>query len=386
MAKDSTGLPTNVAADLKTGVKPLHRHVGEARPLEADGSCSHHLLVRDGNSTDCILPQRIDVGKHYIMTGGPEAIREPFEDMVSRASSFGRYMFDLSAMPVVEELFAGPKFQRAAKGVCPPSKQVLDPFQYNFILSVPGQTVALHLDAPWFLGATRFQFPQWLLAVMVFSNLFQDRFVDQVQVVGYLHDRPALDDDSGGRFLYYDENSATPKAILSKPLSGVAVDGSKTLHAAGVFRPDVKAPLLDKDKDNALFYVGDEQWELRSDGEVLQTYNSSDLRMTIVYRARCFASEEERLRFRAGAAEDQLSLEAVLGRLTEDLVRRQKLSRASAQSIDRLDLATLLLDTYVQYPLPAWAEAWIPLNYCALPRRAGKYKDLLKRLLSPLCA
>ncbi|CAE6911887.1 folD [Symbiodinium sp. CCMP2592] len=293
MAADEMGLPTNVAADLKTAVRPLHRHVGEARPVEADGSCSHHLLVRDGNSSECILPQRIDVAKHYIMTGGPEAIREPFEDMVSRVSSFGRYMFNLTEMPVVEQLFAGPKFQRAAKSVCPNSKQVLDPFQYNFILSVPGQTVALHLDAPWFLGATRFQFPQWLLAVMVFSNLFQERFVDQVQVVGYLHDRPALDDDSGGRFLYYDQNSATPKAVLSKPLSGVAVDGSKTLHAAGVFRPSVKAPLLDKDKDNALFYVGDEKWQLRSNGEVLQIYNSSDLRMTIVYRARCFASEED---------------------------------------------------------------------------------------------
>eukprot|EP00439_Symbiodinium_sp_Y106_P059168 s2190_g8.t1 len=299
------GLPTNVAADLKTAVRPLHRHVGEARPVEADGSCSHHLLVRDGNSSDCILPQRIDVAKHYIMTGGPEAIREPFEDMVSRVSSFGRYMFNLTEMPVVEQLFAGPKFQRAAKSVCPTSKQVLDPFQYNFILSVPGQTVALHLDAPWFLGATRFQFPQWLLAVMVFSNLFQDRFVDQVQVVGYLHDRPALDDDSGGRFLYYDQNSATPKAVLSKPRSGVAVDGSKTLHAAGVTLRaghavqyfsvsfNVKLALTASDKDNALFYVGDEKWQLRSNGEVLQTYNSSDLRMTIVYRARCFASEED---------------------------------------------------------------------------------------------
>ncbi|CAE7517461.1 folD, partial [Symbiodinium microadriaticum] len=72
MAADEMGLPTNVAADLKTAVRPLHRHVGEARPVEADGSCSHHLLVRDGNSSECILPQRIDVAKHYIMTGGPE--------------------------------------------------------------------------------------------------------------------------------------------------------------------------------------------------------------------------------------------------------------------------------------------------------------------------
>jgi len=38
-----------------------------------------------------------------------------------------------------------------------------------------------------FWGASRFQFPQWLLAVMKFSGLFEDRFVHQVQVVAYLH-------------------------------------------------------------------------------------------------------------------------------------------------------------------------------------------------------
>eukprot|EP00435_Cladocopium_sp_Y103_P070685 s33_g35.t2 len=114
-------------ADLKTGVKKVqHRHVGEAKPVEADGSCSHHLLVRDGNSSDCILPQRIDVGKHFIMTGGPEAIREPYEDMISRVSSFGRYLFDLKELPVVEKLFENPKFLHFAKSVCPKEKQVLD--------------------------------------------------------------------------------------------------------------------------------------------------------------------------------------------------------------------------------------------------------------------
>jgi hypothetical protein len=72
--------------------------------------------------------------------------------------------------------------------VCPAQKQVLDPFQFNFILQVPGQTVAAHIDGAYFWGATRFQYPQWLLAVMVFSGLFKEQFVDQVQVVGYLHD------------------------------------------------------------------------------------------------------------------------------------------------------------------------------------------------------
>ena len=49
---------------------------------------------------------------------------------------------------------------------------------------------------------------------------------------------------------------------------------------------------MSKDKKSALFYVGDEQWELREDKKVLKSYPTKDLRMTIVYRARCFESEK----------------------------------------------------------------------------------------------
>jgi hypothetical protein len=41
----------------------------------------------------------------------------------------------------------------------------------------------MHLDAPYFWGASRVSVPQWLLVSMVFSGLFQDKFVDQVQVL-----------------------------------------------------------------------------------------------------------------------------------------------------------------------------------------------------------
>ncbi len=51
-------------------------------------------------------------------------------------------------------------------------------------MNVPGQTVAHHVDGVYFWGATRFQFPQWLLAAMKFSGFWEDRFVNQVQTVG----------------------------------------------------------------------------------------------------------------------------------------------------------------------------------------------------------
>lgn len=62
--------PSNVD-DLRTiGFTPTHEHIGEAVPIEADGSCAHPYLAPNVNRTHCILPQRIDVGKHFITTGG----------------------------------------------------------------------------------------------------------------------------------------------------------------------------------------------------------------------------------------------------------------------------------------------------------------------------
>ena len=50
---------------------------------------------------------------------------------------------------------------------------------------------------------------------------------------------------------------------------------------------------MNKDLPNALFYVGDETWELREEDRVLRKYKSSELRIAIVYRALCFESEEK---------------------------------------------------------------------------------------------
>lgn len=44
-------------------------------------------------------------------------------------------------------------------------------------MQVPGQGVPTHLDCAYFDGATRFEYPHWLLNVMQFSGLFEDRYV-----------------------------------------------------------------------------------------------------------------------------------------------------------------------------------------------------------------
>jgi len=394
LMKQLRDFPTN-AADLNF-YKTAHEHIGEAVPM-VNGSCSHPYLVPNPARTHCILPGRIDVARGYVVSGGVEGLKEPHPMLVSRVQSFGRYHFNISEFGVVERLFSDPRFQSLAKAVCPPDSQELDAFQFNFITNLPGQTVASHIDAPYFFGADRFHVPQWLLAVMVFSGLWTDRFVHQVQVVAYIH---RWEDPTGarrGQFVYYNDSTGVPHEIPPAALSGSSVDGSKVIHAATVYMPDATLPLLDKSKVNLLRYVGGEAtelegsrdtnthaptqparaaetWELSANGAPVRTYNTSDLRFSVVYRARCFRDGAQRAAFAAQRREggpagsgDMLPLETILGTLKEDLVRRGRAGgrpRAALDALPPLDLAMLLMDEYTRYPLSHTAA--VPFNYCAL--------------------
>lgn len=361
---------SNVDQSKGQGFIPKYEHIGEAQPINSDGSCSHKFLFPNSDKTKCILPQRVDIGKHYIMTGGIDGIKESYQELVARVSSFGRYTFidDIDQYPSVKSLFYSEKFQSSAKQVCPVNKSYLDTFQFNFIIQIPGQTVAVHIDSPYFWGASRFHFPQWLLAAMVFSNLFQDKFVDQVQVVGYLHKWELSDGDtSGGEFVWYNNNTSIG-VVSPKPLSGTIVDGSKVFHAAKLYQPTVKAPYLDKNKQSSLNYIGNDQWEVVSGGERLQLYTTADLRISIVYRARCFESEQQASEFIKHSDDDDsiMDLDDILNILKDDLIKRKKLSVHNRDSIDKLSLAFLIMDTYIVYPLPSKEVAMMPYNYCML--------------------
>jgi hypothetical protein len=349
-----------------------HEDIGEglAHPTRADGSCAHAFLVPSKDGRRCILPGRIDVGRHYVATGGVEGLKEQHGDLASRAQSFIKYIFDPSAHPATARLLASAPFLAAARAVCPQrDAAVLDAFQTSMIIQVPGQTVPAHLDGVWFRGADRFHVPQWLLAVMAFSGLFAERFVHQVQIVAYFAP-PGVGARSGGAFTHWARGRA--EAVPCTPGSGTSMDGSKTIHAAAVFEPASAPPALSKDALNALVHVpgagGAGAWELRSNGVPRRRWAPEQLRYSVVYRARCFSSEAERAEFNTDqrASAGRLDLEAdILGPLKDEAVRRGAArARADLDALPSLDLALKLLDAFVVYPKP---DAVLPLNYCALP-------------------
>ena len=215
---------------------------------------------------------------------------------------------------------------------------------------------------------------------MTFSGLFRDRFIDQVQVVAYLHEWTPTPQDRGD-FVYYSQDSASFEMIGAEPRSGSGIDGSKSIHAARTYRPHVAPPKLDKDKDSALVYdESTDKWDLKLDNEIIAKYNTTDLRTSIVYRARCFNSSEDALAFNGKKYHDKypdLSLHDVLSRFTKDLIHRGELSVKNLNEISKLDLALLIINTYILYPLPPRDAHIIPWNYCAMTRLYPRLEPLV---------
>jgi len=385
-------LNTN-AADVRS-YTTRNEHIGEARPLESDGTCSHHFLIPNTNRTQCILPGRIDVAAHYLRSGGTLGAKEKFEYQAARLLSFGAYIFDVNRHAAFATLFKQEKFKQFATRTCPPSRPLAEPFQANLIVQVPGQTVAAHIDGVYFERASRFDVPQWLLAVMKFSKLFDDEFVPQIQIVAYAHE---WDDVSRrrGEFVYWGDNSGSYGSVAPLPRRGIGCDGSRTVHAATTYRPDVRPPLVDKSATVILKYdEKDDAWRVFENGKLAKTYSFDDLRISVVYRARCFKDEQQRDYYNelnaAGdeAAKKRYSLNSILVRLAADLARRGIVSSTKdALAMPRLDLALLLLDTYVRYPLPPAADVIIPMNYCAAPRLLprGRARDIADKIVSLIC-
>lgn len=376
MMKEQKYFHSNVDQSKAQGFKPVHEDFGEAQPIEPDGTCKHSLLFPNIDKTKCIFPQRVDVGKFFLLTGGLDGIKENYHDLIDRVSSFGQYNFvgDMVKFPLVKKLFNSEKFQTAAKSVCHnyDNNTVLDTFQFNFIMQVPGQTVAAHLDSPYFWGGSRFQFPQWLLVAMVFSGLFQEKFIHQIQVVGYIHEwneEDAKNPNLGGDFVYYLTNNANEYGIVNpKTGAGTFVDGSKVLHAAKVYRPDVKAPHLDKDKDCVLTFLQDEDWAvLCGENDVRGRYKTHDLRISVVYRARCFKDQEESDLYQKTKNTEMFQLDYIIETFQKDLIEKKGYKENYIKSLSRLDLGLLIMDTYITYPLPPIDLAVIPYNYCAIP-------------------
>jgi uncharacterized protein with NRDE domain len=93
-------------------------HIGEAVPLTKDGKCPTMYLVPNKDNTQCILPSRIDIAKHYFAFGGRESLKEYYESLVSRLQVFTGFFFNDLNDPVLAPLFKSEQYLKAATAAC----------------------------------------------------------------------------------------------------------------------------------------------------------------------------------------------------------------------------------------------------------------------------
>jgi hypothetical protein len=181
--------------------------------------------------------------------------------------------------------------------------------------------------------------PQWLLVVMHHSGLFDAWRLHIATGVAWFSD---LD---GGALAYWPEGPDGPQ--VRHPIranTALVLDTDSVFHGVARVAP-VAADAMPPIRPGCGLAAEGDRWVLRdADGAVLADYDWSELRLSVSWKAYCFADEPARDAWRAHA--DDLTLDEILETLRADLASR--LGHIVARD-EHLGLA--LIDEYVRFPV-----------------------------------
>jgi hypothetical protein len=286
------------------------------------------------------LPQRFDVGLNYVARG-LDGSGNP--DQESTAMSRTNYFRETYAygedkkVAGIEPFMAHPQMLAAARefSAC---DNLVPAIVYANLL-VPGQELAIHTDVPEFRGANRKNVPQWLLVCMLHSGLFDAWRIPILTCVSWFGAA------QGGAFTFYPQGPGRRRqAISAKHNSAILIDTDRVFH--GVERVDNDLPDLPEiGPGSRLYFLGDDQWQLRSEQITLAEFTWPQIRYSISWKGYCFRDQNERDAWETHS--DDLSLEQILDVFEKELKLRGVISGARP-SADRF--AQLMVETFIQFP------------------------------------
>jgi hypothetical protein len=287
------------------------------------------------------LPARWDAARNFVLTGGRFGRSEPIPLLAARTNYFREtYAYgDDVRIAGIEPFLRHEGFVEGARRLY--GRPVIEPAIVYANLLVPGQELAVHTDVPEFRGVNRTRHPQWLLVVMHHSGLFDEWRMPIATAVSWFHDC------DGGEFAYYPNGAdAEPVAHRVRFNSAILLDTDSVFH--GVDRVAETDAAVDRLRPGMRLRAdGGGDWAACGDDGVVARYRWNELRFSVSWKAYCFADEAERRAWRTRA--DGLTVEAVVGRLVDDLRAR---GRIDARPDDRT-LVDLLIDEYVHFPRPS---------------------------------
>jgi hypothetical protein len=297
------------------------------------------------------LLQRHDSFRHFVESGGRQAVEEPIESLAARTAYFREeYAYgEQRYVDGIDAFLFHPGLIAAARRVHgrPPVEPVVEPVIAYANLMVPGQELAVHTDVPEFRGANRKLMPQWLLVVMHHSGLFDAWRLPIATGIAWFHDC------EGGELALWPDGPDRPARVHPvRSNTALVLDTDTIFH--GVDRiADVPAGAMPPIGRGAwLEPAARRRWSLRdADGVELASYRWDELRFSVSWKAYCFVDEAERTGWRDHT--DDLSYDRVVAMLLEDLHRR---GRITSPTVDHTrELGLLMIDEYIRFPFEAEA-------------------------------
>lgn len=280
------------------------------------------------------IPQRYDAARQFVRT---RAGHDSVAALASRTNYFrDTFAYETPLFPEIAFFQQLPQLVQAARRVT--GKRIVRPAIVYLNILVPGQELAVHTDVPEFRGANRTREPEWLLVAMHHSGLFERWRRHIATAVSWYHDC------AGGEFVYYPDGAThPPRRLQVRRNTAIVLDTDSVFHGiAPVALHDTTLPLVEPGV--RLHRDDDTHWSIRNGGTVRARYRWDDLRLSISWKAWCFADADE-VRLNEDHSDD-LTLDRILDILVDDLRGRGAISSRP----DDETLAHAILDHYIRFP------------------------------------
>lgn len=232
----------------------------------------------------------------YLPTGSASAVTAPVGHPLARADGSappvfrGEWAYGKPLVDGAEAILAHAPFVDAALQLF--DGVIAVPYAVHVNLTAPGPAIdAGHTDVPAFRGLDRRRAPGWLLLAMARSGAFGQWRLRTATAVAWLYR------GEGGEFTYWlggrDGPPTSQRDLWNTALVG---DNDRMFHRVeGVGAPD--EPELRLSPASQLRRNGARSFDLVDDDSVLRSFEVSDLRISLSWKAAVFTSREEHDRF-----------------------------------------------------------------------------------------
>lgn len=240
--------------------------------------------------------------------------------------------------PDVHALMQNSQFYEAALRIHPGC--IVEPGIMFANFFVPGEVQAIHTDVPEFRGCNRTNCPEWMLVCMHHSGLFKRWYVPIATAISWYSNH------TGGELAFYADPDIPAVVHPTAFNSALVLDTDSVYHGVDpVGGQGVAPPVVPQ--DSLLAHKGGGRWCVTSMGKAVSGYEDltwSDLRMSVQWKAYCFANETARAAFKNHT--DDLAPVDAWRLMVDVLVAAGKVDKTESYDV----LAQVLCSHFIRVP------------------------------------